>query len=249
LAFEAPAITHAATDAPIASAELRLNLAVANQILFDHDLNDGYGHISARHDGDPYRFVMIRDMAPGTLDGESAIEFDLDGMPIPGRAGSCRERFIHGEIYKARPDVMAVVHTHASEMILFSVLSEKLRPLYQMSSFLGDGAPVFEIRDLPDRGDLLISDTPRGIALARSLGDHAVVLMRGHGASIVGSSLQEAIYRTIYAAQNARLQIDARRFGEATYLDDVEIAAIDQRGSFSKAWHFWKERALRRWSR
>ncbi len=248
MASEVPAMT-AATNAPFASANLRADLAVANQILFDQDLNDGYGHISARHDGDPYRFVMIRDLAPGILDPDDAIEFDLDGMPIPGRSGSCRERFIHGEIYKARADVMAVVHTHAPEMILFSVLHERLRPLYQMSSFLGDGAPVFEIRDLPERSDLLISDAPRGTALARSLGEHAVVLMRGHGASIVGGSLQETIYRTIYAAQNARLQIDARRFGEATYLDDVEIAAIDNRGSFQKAWHFWKERALRRWSR
>ncbi len=249
MASEAIAMTSAATNVPIASAALRADLAVANQILFDHDLNDGYGHISARHDADPYRFVMIRDLAPGQLNEDDAIEFDLEGTPIPGRSGSCRERFIHGEIYKARPDVMAVVHTHAAEMILFSVVPEKLRPIYQMSSFLGDGAPVFEIRDLPDRGDLLISDAPRGTALAHSLGSRAVVLMRGHGASIVGDSIQEAVYRTIYAAQNARLQIDARRFGEAVYLDDIEIGAIDQRGSYPKAWHFWKERALRRWSR
>jgi ribulose-5-phosphate 4-epimerase/fuculose-1-phosphate aldolase len=132
-------------------------------------------------------------------------------------------------------------------MILFSVVHERLRPIYQMSSFLGAGAPVFEIRDVPERSDLLISTAPRGKALARALGSSAVVLMRGHGASVVGSSLKEAIYRTVYAAQNAQLQLDAARFGDATYLDVLEIANINNDGSYEKAWHFWKERALRRW--
>jgi HCOMODA/2-hydroxy-3-carboxy-muconic semialdehyde decarboxylase len=237
-----------ATNVPPASAELRTDLAIANQILFDHDLNDGYGHVSVRHDRDADRYVMMRDLAPGTIDADDVIEFDLDGEAIPGRAGSCKERFIHGEIYKARPDVGAVVHTHAVEMILFSVVPETLRPIYQMSYFLGTGAPVFEIREVPNRSDLLIHDAERGRALARCLGEHAVVLMRGHGASVVGSSLQEAIYRTVYAAQNARLQRDAARFGDATFLYEIEIAATDNRNSYKKAWHFWKERARRRWA-
>jgi HCOMODA/2-hydroxy-3-carboxy-muconic semialdehyde decarboxylase len=237
-----------ATTVPPASAELREKLAAANQILFDHDLNDGYGHVSVRHDADPGRYVMMRDLAPGVVDLDDVIEFDLDSRPIPGRAGSCKERFIHGEIYKARPDVMAVVHTHAPEMILFSVVHEPLRPIYQMSWFLGAGAPVFEIRDVPERSDLLITDEMRGGALARTLGRDALVLMRGHGASVVGGSIEEAIYRTVYAAQNARLQSDAARFAPATYLDAHEIAHIDNSGSYKKAWHFWKVRAARRWA-
>jgi ribulose-5-phosphate 4-epimerase/fuculose-1-phosphate aldolase len=239
-------MTQTAATLPPASAELRANLAIANEILFDHDLNDGYGHVSVRNDADPGRFVMVRDLAPGAIDPDDAIEFDLEGDPVPGRAGRCKERFIHSEIYKARPDVTAVVHTHAVEMILFSVVSEKLRPIYQMSAFLGAGAPVFEIRDLPERGDLLVSDAVRGLALAQTLGRDAVVLMRGHGASIVGATLEEAIYRTIYAAQNARLQVDAARFGGATYLDEHEIASIDHGNSYAKAWHFWRGRALSR---
>ena len=234
---------------PPASAALRGELAVANQILFDHDLNDGYGHVSVRHDGDPQRYVMLRDLVPGRFDAENAIEFDLDSVPIPGREGRCKERFIHGEIYKARPDVTAIVHSHAVELILFSVLREPLRPIYQMSAFLREGAPIFEIRDLPDRGDLLISTAERGRALARTLGTKAVVLMRGHGASIVGASLQEVIYRTIYAAQNAQLQRDAARFGPATYLDDLEIEHIDNANSYDKAWNFWQQRAQRGWPR
>lgn len=236
-----------ATNVPPAAAELREKLALANQILFDHDLNDGYGHVSFRHDRDPQRFVMMRGLAPGVVDADAVIEFDLEGRPIPGRAGSCRERFIHSEIYKARPDVNAVVHTHAVEMVLFSVVPEKLRPIYQMANFLGSGAPVFEIRNLPNRSHLLIHDVERGRALARTLGDDAVVLMRGHGASVVGASIEQVIFRTIYAAQNARLQLDAARFGAATYLDQLEIDSIDNDESHGKAWHFWSERAQRRW--
>jgi ribulose-5-phosphate 4-epimerase/fuculose-1-phosphate aldolase len=241
-------MTDRATDVSPASAELREKLALANQILFDHDLNDGYGHISVRHDADPGRYVMMRDLAPGLIDADDFIEFDLESRPIPGRQGSCKERFIHGEIYKARPDVMAVVHTHAVEMVLFSVVPEKLRPIYQMSYFLGAGAPVFEIRDVPERSDLLIHDARRGVALAHTLGSNAMVLMRGHGASVVGESIEEAIYRTIYAAQNAQLQIDAAKFGAATFLDALEIDSIDNRNSYKKAWYFWQERAQRRWS-
>lgn len=233
---------------PPAAAELRRKLALANQILFDQDLNDGYGHVSVRHDQDAQRFVMMRDLAPGIIDADDFIEFDLDGRPVPGREGSCKERFIHSEIYKARPDVNAVVHTHAVEMVLFSVVAEKLRPIYQMANFLGRGAPVFEVRDVPKRGDLLIHDVERGQALARTLNAEAVVLMRGHGASVVGGSVEEAIYRTIYAAQNAQLQLDATKFGKATYLDQTEIESIDNSGSYKKAWHFWSERAQRRWS-
>ena len=169
--------------------------------------------------------------------------------PFRAEPVTCKERFIHGEIYKMRPDVQAVVHTHAVEMILFSVLTETLRPIYQMSSFLGDGAPVFEIRSTTRRAAiLLITDQKRGQGLAASLGASAVVLMRGHGASVVGSSLKEAIYRTIYSAQNARLQVAASHIGQATFLDELEIQHIDNTSSYKKAWNFWKERALRRWS-
>jgi ribulose-5-phosphate 4-epimerase/fuculose-1-phosphate aldolase len=237
-----------AIETPAASAELCADLAVANQILFDHDLNDGYGHITVRHDADPNRYVMMRDLAPGVFDPNDVIEFNLDSVPVPGRNGSCKERFIHGEIYKARPDVMAVVHTHAEQLILFGVVPEPLRPIYQMAYFLGTGAPVFEVRNVPERGDLLVSTAVRGQALAQTLGDAAVVLMRGHGASIVGASLKEAIYRTIYTAQNAALQREAQAFASATFLDDVEIAAIDNANSYDKAWRFWKRRAMRGWN-
>ena len=137
-----------ATASP-ASAALRAELAIANQILFDQELNDGYGHVSVRHDHDPNRYVMLRDPAPGKVDSEDVIEFDLDSRSRSGAGGTCKERFIHGEIYKARPDVMAVVHSHAVDMILFSVVREPLRPIYQMSHFLGKGAPVLRYATCP----------------------------------------------------------------------------------------------------
>lgn len=237
-----------ADDIPPASRALREELAIANEILFDQELNDGFGHVSARHDRDAQRYVMLRDLAPGEVDPETAIEFDLESRPIPGRAGSCKERYIHGEIYRARPDVHAIVHTHAVPMILFSVVAEPLRPIYQMAYFLDAGAPLFEVRDLPDRSDLLVSTPERGAALARTLGPAGVVLMRGHGASVVGASLKEAIYRTIYAAQNAALQRDAWAFGGATFLDATEIAAIDNANAYDKAWRYWAQRAKRGWT-
>jgi HCOMODA/2-hydroxy-3-carboxy-muconic semialdehyde decarboxylase len=234
-------------DVPLASAELRADLADANQILFDQDLNDGFGHISVRHDADPGRYVMMRNLEPGIVDPDSVIEFDLESRPIPGRTGSCKERFIHGEIYKARPDVGAIVHTHAVPLVLFSVIPEALRPLSHMAYFLNEGAPSFEIRDVPDPGDLLITTEERGKALALALAADALVLMRGHGASVVGKSLREVMYRTIYAAQNAQMQCAARQFGSPTFLNRAEIAASDNENAYEKAWRFWKRRAKRGW--
>jgi ribulose-5-phosphate 4-epimerase/fuculose-1-phosphate aldolase len=236
-------------DVPLASAELRADLADANQILFDQDLNDGFGHISVRHDADPSRYVMMRNLEPGIVDPDGVIEFDLESRPVPGRNGSCKERFIHGEIYKARSDVNAIVHTHAVPLVLFSVIPERLRPLYQMSYFLRAGAPVFEVRDVPDRSDVLISTEERGRALASTLAKEALVLMRGHGASVVGKSLKEVVYRTIYAAQSAELQRDARQFGTPVYLDASEIAACDHENAYEKAWRFWKRRSMRGWQK
>lgn len=236
-------MTQTADAVPVASSDLRTDLAIANQILFDHYLNDGFGHVTVRHDRDPNRYVMLRDLVPGVMEPDATIEFDLESRPIPERAGDCREKFIHGEIYKRRPEVMAIVHTHAAPLVLFSVLHEKLRPIYHMSYFLGSGAPVFEMREFEGHSDLLIKSAARGRALATTLGHDGVVLMRGHGATVVGASLKEAIYRTIYSVQNAQLQTDASRFGRATFLSDEEVALCTT--TYDKAWLFWKQRALR----
>src|SRR6185437_5301396 len=188
------------------------DVALAKLILFDHDILDGFGHVSARHDKDPERFVMARYVAPGIVSSADIREFGLDSEPLPDRGEKhYSARFIHGEIYKARPEVNAVIHSHAPPLIPFGATGAMLRPMYHMSAHDGLGVPVFEIRDFQNEGQMLIRSAYLGRSLATTLGDKPMVLMRGHGATIVASSLHLAVYRAIYAALNAKLQMDAMR--------------------------------------
>jgi HCOMODA/2-hydroxy-3-carboxy-muconic semialdehyde decarboxylase len=170
------------------------DLVAANRVLADLGVVDGFGHVSARHDKDPNRYLMARSLAPALVRAEDILEYDLDSVAIDPRGRALfLERFIHGEIYKARPDVKAVVHCHAPSLIPFGASTVRLQPIYHMSSFLGAGVPVFEIRDVAGPGsDLLVRDGRLGAALARILADKPVALMRGHGAVAVGSSFRKS---------------------------------------------------------
>ena len=232
-----------------ASPELVENLVAANLILFDHEILDGFGHVSARHDKDPDKFVMARYVAPGIVTTADIREFTLDSAPTPDRGEKhYSERYIHGEVYKARPDVMAVIHSHAPPLIPFGATGAPLRPLYHMSAHLGLGVPVFEIRDFQNEGQMLIRSPVLGHALAGTLADKPMVLMRGHGATIVGASLSVAVYRAIYAALNARLQMEAMRLGDVTFLDDAEVTACigGVETTNLRAWALWKKQVLGR---
>ncbi|HEX7785703.1 MAG TPA: class II aldolase/adducin family protein, partial [Methylomirabilota bacterium] len=167
------------------------DLVAANHILVDQGVLDGYGHVSARHDRDPDRFLMSRSRAPELVTAADIMEYDLDGEAVDARGrGSYLERFIHSEIYRARPDVRAVVHDHSPSVIPFGVTSATLRPLYHMSAFLSGGVPVFDIRAATGGDtDMLVRTPALGRALARTLGPRPVALMRGHGAVVVGPSL------------------------------------------------------------
>src|SRR5579863_5760240 len=208
-----------------ASPNLVENLVAANLILFDHEILDGFGHVSARHDKDPSRFVMSRYVAPGIVTPGDIREFSLESEPVPERGEKhYSERFIHGEIYKARPDVNAVIHSHAPSLIPFGATGAALRPMYHMSAHVGLGVPVFEIRDFQNQGQMLIRSAYLGRSLAETLSDKPMVLMRGHGATVVASSLHLAVYRAIYAALNAKLQMEAMRLGgEINYLNESEV--------------------------
>jgi ribulose-5-phosphate 4-epimerase/fuculose-1-phosphate aldolase len=155
------------------------------------------------------------------------------------------ERFIHGEIYKARPEIVAVVHCHAPQLIPFGATKTPLRPIYHMSGFLGAGVPIFEIRDTGGMTDMLVRTPLLGRALAVSLGDKPVILMRGHGATMVGTSIKHVVYRAIYSALNAALQMDAMRLGEPMFLADEEAALAAQRNDMSldRAWGLWQRQA------
>jgi ribulose-5-phosphate 4-epimerase/fuculose-1-phosphate aldolase len=218
-------------------------LVVANRILYAQGVVDGFGHVSVRHDKSPAHFLLSRNMAPGLVRHDDIVTFDLDGAALDAAGRRIYlERFIHGEIYRARPDVQAVVHSHSPSMIPFGVTKQPLRPVFHMSGFLGDGAALFEIRDVAGDTDMLVSNGRLGIALAAVLGQRSTVLMRGHGSTVVGASLEQTVYRAIYAEVNARLQMQAITLGEVTYLNEREAAkasAINDT-QLARVWELWQ---------
>jgi HCOMODA/2-hydroxy-3-carboxy-muconic semialdehyde decarboxylase len=232
------------------------DLVAANHILFDQGVVDAFGHVSVRHDQDPERFLLARNMAPGQVARDDILQFALDGTPLD--AGDRRvylERFIHGSIYRARPDVVAVVHSHSPAVVPFTVSRRtRLQPICHMSGFLGAGAPLFEIRDTAGPAtDLLIRDDGLGRALADKLAAANIVLMRGHGCTTVAPSLKLAVYRAVYAEINARLQLQAVQLGDPEYLTPAEceasMAGNSTEGQVERPWAFWKQAAQQKRAR
>jgi ribulose-5-phosphate 4-epimerase/fuculose-1-phosphate aldolase len=214
-----------------------------------HEVLDAYGHVSARSDRRPERFIMSRSLAPALVTAADLMELDPDSEPLRDKRRGFLERYIHGEIYRARPEVMAVVHSHSASVIPFGVTRTKLRPIYHMGSFLWSGAPVFEIRKEREANDLLIRDRPLGKALAGSLGACTCVLMRGHGMTVVGDSVPEAVFRAIYTEMNARLQLQAMRLeGPIEFLSDEEgrRSTAANRGTLERPWELWKSLVRKR---
>ncbi|HET7382695.1 MAG TPA: class II aldolase/adducin family protein [Pseudolabrys sp.] len=224
------------------------DLVAANRILADQGVLDGWGHVSVRHPRDPNRYLLSRSRAPELVSTDDILEFDLDSNPVDAKGHSLyTERFIHGEIYKARPDVMAIVHTHAPALIPFSITKVQLKPVYHRSAFVSAGIPVFEIRARAGMTDMLIRDKALGRALADALGNHPAALMRGHGAVIVGPSIQRVVGRSIFLPLNATLQMQAAALGgPVTYLDPEEAAKIEAREGYGlgRAWEAWKRKAI-----
>jgi ribulose-5-phosphate 4-epimerase/fuculose-1-phosphate aldolase len=224
--------------------ELVGDLLLGNRILFKYGIVDAFGHISVRHDSDPQKYVMSRHLAPGLVEAEDLITYDLDSVPIvETKQRLYSERYIHGEIYKTRPDVTSVVHCHAPALIPFGITTGQLHPVYHMSAFLGEGVPKFEIRAAAGMTDMLIRTAPIGKALAAELGAKPMILMRGHGATMVGKTIRHAVYRSVYAALNAQIQMEAMRFGgEITYLAKEEAdnyeRYIDE--VIHRPWNMWK---------
>jgi ribulose-5-phosphate 4-epimerase/fuculose-1-phosphate aldolase len=226
-------------------------LVVANHILFDQGVVDGFGHVSVRHDKRPDRFLLARNMAPGRVQADDIVEFTLGGEPVNANGRRVYlERFIHSEIYQTRPDVMSVVHSHSPSIVPLSVVKGmRLRALFHMAGFVGQGAPVFEIRDAGgDETDLLISSPHLGAALAEHFRSSDIVLMRGHGSTVVGSTIRQAVYRAVYAEVNARFQLTAMSLGDVTFLTPGESRACVQsiEGQVQRPWDLWAEEARRR---
>jgi len=219
------------------------DLVTANRILASEGILDGYGHVSVRDSRNPNHYFLSRSLAPGLVTAADIIEYDLDSNPIGDTRLSYRERFIHGEIYKARPDVMAIVHDHSPAVIPFSISSVTLRAVSHMAAFIGDGVPVFEIRDVDGVTDMLVSNPKRGQGLAKVLGDHPAALMRGHGAVVVGATVKEAVGRAYYLDSNARLQEQAMLLGgKVTYFESEEAKKTAPQDGFERAWGVWKQK-------
>jgi ribulose-5-phosphate 4-epimerase/fuculose-1-phosphate aldolase len=226
------------------------DLVAANRILVNEGVLDAYGHVSLRHPANPDRYLMGRNLAPALVTAADIVEYDLDSEPVgaPAGFGHFFERFIHGEIYRARPDVNAVVHSHSPAVIPFSVTGRPLRPLYHMSSFLYPGVPVFEIRDTGGMTDMLIGSRELGRALANTLGDNNVTLMRGHGNVVVASTLPMVVFRAVYTEVNARLQAQALALGgPVNFLapEEGEKAMRVLENIHLRAWEIWKRTALK----
>lgn len=226
-----------------ADAALVEKLVVANRILARHGIVDGFGHVSVRMPTPGDGFLLSRSLAPATVTAGDILRFDLDGNVQDGDSRQpYLERFIHGEIFRARPDVQAVVHNHSPSVIPFGATRKPLRPIYHMSSFIGSASAFFEIREAGGNTDMLVRDRPLGVALARSLGAKCVVLMRGHGCTIVGDSIEQVVYRAIYTEMNAKLQLQALALGEPEFLNDEEVEKATQmnNGTMMRAWNLWK---------
>jgi len=227
------------------------DLVAAYRTLAAHGVIDAYGHVSLRSPRNPERYYLARSVAPELVTPEDLIEYDLDSHPMnAGGRESVNERFIHGEIYRARPEVMCVVHNHSPSVIPFSVTGVPMRALYHMASFVGEGLPNFEIRDVRKGTDLLVKDAVLGKALAATLAKKPAALMRGHGSVVVGESLPRAVGRSIYLEQSARMQMQAIALagpgGDITYLDDAEVRASVARQDYYRAWPLWRAKALKR---
>ncbi|MBX9740356.1 MAG: class II aldolase/adducin family protein [Beijerinckiaceae bacterium] len=227
-------------------AQLKEELVTANRILAHHHVVDSFGHISVRHPTNPNHFLMSRARAPGVVVEDDIMEFTLDGKIIgaePGKPYS--ERFIHGAILEARPDQMAVVHNHSPNVVPFTVTGRKMRPIMHMCAPIGGDIPNWDISTkFGNDTNLLVTNMEMGRDLAKTLGPRTVSLMRGHGSVVVGRSIREVVFTSIYMEANAEMLIKALQLGggEVHYLHDGEIAANTKgRAGFTweRGWENW----------
>ena len=237
--------TAPASAGPV-SAEALADLAAASRILAAQGVVDGFGHVSMRHPAAPDRYLMARAMAPALVTSGEILEYDLDSEPCDAQGRkSFLERYIHGEIYKVRPDVMAVVHSHSPSVVPFGLVRVKMQAMFHNAAFLAAGVPVFDIHDKFGATNMLVGDGPKGQALAESMGPRDVVLMRAHGSVACGPSLQTAVFRAVYTEVNARIQhwATALAAGEPLAgLDEDEGVLADEvnQGAGLRAWDLWR---------
>ncbi len=235
-----------ASGGPV-SEEFLADLAAASRILATRGVVDAFGHISHRHPNAPDRYFMSRSRAPALVEPEDLIEYSLDSEPVnaAGR-GSFLERFIHGEVYKARPDVVSVVHSHSPSVIPFGLTDAGMRAMFHNAAFLAREIPVFDISEKFGATDMLVSDPEKGVAFAECVGDSCVTLMRAHGSIACGENLQTAVFRAVYTEVNARIQHWTEGLahgGRIAALSEEEgvLADVPNGMACFRAWELWRK--------
>ena len=222
------------------------DLAAASRILVDQGVFDAAGHVSMRHPGSPDRFLMSRSLAPALVTADDIMEFSLECVsPAARDRKPFIERYLHGGIYKKRPDVMAIAHGHSAAVIPFGLVTTPMRATYHNAAFLAAGVPVFDIREKFGATDIVISSAEKGAALADALGDKSVLLLRAHGFVAVAPTLQSAVFRAIFTEVSARVQLQAAMLGgPMAALDEEEGRKADaiNLATVSRSWELWKSR-------
>jgi ribulose-5-phosphate 4-epimerase/fuculose-1-phosphate aldolase len=224
-------------------------LVTANRILAREGVVDSFGHISVRHPERSDRYLLARARAPDCIEAGDIMEFALDGTPVDARERKpYLERFIHGALYEARPDVQSVVHNHSPSVIPFGVTATKLKPLLHLCASIGHEVPVWDSQTRFGDTSLLVENMAMGRDLAALLGGRRTALMRGHGAVVVGRSIREAVFISVYLEVNSRLQMQAMAIGEIKFLTAGEVdITIARTGPYTldRAWENWCRRAGR----
>ncbi len=227
--------------------DLHQDLVTANHILYREGVVDGFGHVSARDPANPGRFFISRSLAPAQVSLEDIVTLNLEGDEID--AGGSRlylERFIHAAIYRDRSDVHGIVHSHSPAVLPFTISrSQRFAAVTHMAGFVGRCAPVYDAATFERCDcDMLVRNLKMGGDLAATLGEQSLVLMRGHGITVVGSNVRQAVFRAVYAEQNAKVQMTAIAMGEYTALTDGEAVLADETNSsqVDRAWNLWAGR-------
>jgi HCOMODA/2-hydroxy-3-carboxy-muconic semialdehyde decarboxylase len=229
-----------------------LDLVVAYRTLAEHGILDAYGHVSLRSPARPDRYLLSRALAPELVTIDDIMEFTLESEALdPQGRELYSERWIHGELYKSRPDVNAIVHNHSPTIVPFGITPDvKIQPLTAVTSFIGLGVPTFEIRDFQMGSDIRVRSPELGRALASVVSDKPAALMRGHGAVVLASDMATVVARSIYLELAAKQLMQAMQIagpgGRIIPLDDAEVAAVQGRQEFSRPWNLYRTKVLAR---
>jgi ribulose-5-phosphate 4-epimerase/fuculose-1-phosphate aldolase len=236
----APALPEAVPQDKQDKQALLDDLVTANHILQDQGVVDGYGHVSVRNPANPNHFFISRWLAPDLVTVSDIMELDFDCVPSAGDTRRMySERWIHAEIYRARPDVKSIVHTHAPTVVLMGTINETLLPIYHMGGFIGSGLPTFDIRKSFGNTSMLVNDAPKAKALAQAIGDKPAAFMRGHGGVTVGTNVMHAVGRGVYLKINAEMHLQAgSRKIETLTPEEAHLAEIGN-SDFPKDWDLW----------